>query len=478
MRAAVVAVLATAAALAAAGCVKKDPYVCATDEDCTVGGVPGFCEFDSHCSVADATCASGHRYGDEAGEVSGECTGEATGGTALCVVGPGIAEPDTCASVICEDEPWCCDVSWDKQCVLAAEARCDLQCDEIFAGNGYMESSVFADLDAPRPPLWSSSRGGFAYTSAWGDANNDGRADLAVAREGGNGDGDGVEIYFVEDITDDVLVVAPADIAGPEIGSVDYVEWRDYDADGYLDLLASGGSGTYLVKNSASGFSVTMLAVEPTRATWVDADGEAPYALVISYWVQNAERVVLHAMDEALDLDPITDENTLSMFASPDLVWCHVTGNTTRDLVGSGGYFVGTADGFAAPSLLGESGYGVVCADFDDDGDNDIAIGNYDAPVSIVRNQGGLGGAASFQSVGRVFLGGITAADLDNNGRLDLVFTDGRPGKGSEIPNYLLDNTGSPGAPDWFAERTVSDFNTGDNDAKAISAGPRPRPAD
>lgn len=74
MRAFIISVL-SLGCLAVAGCVNvAEEFTCTTDEQCTLKGVPGFCEADTkRCSTADTTCPSQRRYGTAAGDLSGEC---------------------------------------------------------------------------------------------------------------------------------------------------------------------------------------------------------------------------------------------------------------------------------------------------------------------------------------------------------------------------------------------------------------------
>lgn len=95
---AALAVVALAAA-ALVGCVAlHDSFRCGSDAACALAGRAGFCEPDGACSVADASCPSGHRYGDAAGAQSGRCT---TPLADLAVVAADLAPDDAGTPFVC-----------------------------------------------------------------------------------------------------------------------------------------------------------------------------------------------------------------------------------------------------------------------------------------------------------------------------------------------------------------------------------------
>jgi alpha-tubulin suppressor-like RCC1 family protein len=59
------------------GCSSLDSsFVCRADRECVIAGVQGFCEQTGSCSFADASCASGRRYGAYSlAGLAGQCTG-------------------------------------------------------------------------------------------------------------------------------------------------------------------------------------------------------------------------------------------------------------------------------------------------------------------------------------------------------------------------------------------------------------------
>jgi hypothetical protein len=463
MRASMPMSIAIASMLAAIGCAKPGQYVCAIDLDC---GADGFCEAGGLCSATDSECPSGRRYGELAGSRANDCVDDeppiTVDETALC--GVTAARPDgtgTCAQMVCAADSSCCETSWDQQCARIAEARCDLDCEEIIAAGGYSFSSVFR-LDAPRTMLWSQNYNRWNYTPAWGDIDGDGNPDLAYAREGSLPTSPGVVILESSGLSGDTLTLTPASIGGDPISWVENILWRDFDADGDLDLLASGMNGIWLVVTdnhtyTAHQLSTTMYA----SATWVSSSSAPPWKIAASYGGATP-RVVIETFDETYNVtgsQMIGDSND-------NAIWCHVGGTPARDLIVGDDIYLANATGFAAPTQASGDGFFPTCADLDADGDNDLVLGDYDS-VKIILNQNGL--TTPPIEFTTLAIGGITVADFDNNGRLDVLASTSTNMR-TEIPLYFFDHLET-----GFAPRDIlPDWNTADLDSQGVDVGRPP----
>ena len=483
-------VLIPAAVAAIAACVKSPAtYQCAVDDDCGAGGT---CEDDGRCSVADGACPSGRRYHASAGPVAGTCVPPADppdGPDApapdyrLCVAGIELSGDDACAAQVCATQPWCCEVSWDEQCVLAAEAACDRPCSQVLAGAGLDWVGAGTIDGTTYTSRFTGSHAGWVHGVAWGDLDTDDRPDLAVAREAITGAA-GVAIYRGGGLSGSNLILTPVSIGGAAIGSMDTVEWRDFDHDDDLDLLASGESGVVLIVQDGGAFTAHTLATETAQAIWADDDGVAPWDVVVIYQGvpgDGDERLVHHRLSgPPYAFDAITAANTLSTLPFTDLVWCDVSNDHRRDVVGAAFgravRFVATTSGFAAGEQLQVSGPMVACGDLDDDGDNDLVVSGFDSPLAVLRNDGGFG-VATFTSTATFQTGGLALGDLDHDGRLDLVVSDAKQpteNPPEPVPLTLFINTGVPGAT-WFDARLGPDWNGAERDSKGIDLGPLPR---
>lgn len=198
----------------------------------------------------------------------------------------------------------------------------------------------------------------------------------------------------------------------------------DYDNDGLTDLYVTGYGGNQLFRNLGNGtFSDVSQPTGTnangwsTSAAWLDYDRDGRLDLfVVRYMIWDFERGALYCGNP------------------PHRAYCHpdnfppVSNLLLRQK--SDGTFqdVSAAAGIAAyPS----KGLGVACADFNDDGATDIFVANDSERQSLFINQkdgtfqevAELSGAG-YDENGKTFAGmGIDAADMDNDGRPDVVIT-------------------------------------------------------
>jgi predicted nucleotidyltransferase len=226
-------------------------------------------------------------------------------------------------------------------------------------------------------------------TAAWGDYDNDGYLDFAVAglatgyvatiyRNNGNGS-------FSE--------------TGIPIGSGAYgsIAWGDYDHDGDLDLLITGrqssGNASHIYRNDGSGvftdIHAPLVDVFNSAGLWVDYDNDG-------------------------DLDVLITGESSRPVPQGNLPITKLYRNDGQDL------FVDTL----APLL--QVGRGTAAwGDYDNDGDLDLAIaGDYDLQNSgaakIYRNDSGV--LKEVSNLGPVKVAGFSGwADYDNDGDLDLL---------------------------------------------------------
>lgn len=229
----------------------------------------------------------------------------------------------------------------------------------------------------------SFSTDGRVNAAAWGDYDNDGDRDLAVAQVGGR-------VLLYRNAGDGSL-----EEVGSSLGLVETLEgqalaWSDYDRDGWVDLYvtsAAVGSNVLYDNGEGSGFSETALAAG-VDAAGADCRGAA--------WAD-------------YDRDGWPDLSVA--VCGPNLLFHNEGDGTFAE--------VATVAGVDDPS----DGEACSWADFDLDGDLDLFVLNQLGPNALFRNDGGgsfteVTETASLEAEGR---GAVAAwADVDNDGDPDL----------------------------------------------------------
>jgi len=298
---------------------------------------------------------------------------------------------------------------------------------------------------------------------AWADFDNDGFLDVFVTIDYGPGafhrnNGDGT---FSRVTQGPMLAANNNDHRG--------VAWADFDADGFVDLFVSsgprGGGKNALYKNNGDGtfssitnapFNVGTLAV---NCVWGDYnndgrpdlfvagssngsrnhlyrnDGNGNFTLMT---VQTAGAIVSAVANSAAWAD-YDNDGDLDLFAT---VGAFGSGVHLLRNEGSGVFTRITAAPFGAdraPSVTGAWG------DYDNDGDLDLFVANYNSAVNYLYRYDGNGAFTRVTSGSPVndanlFKAAYSCAwgDYDNDGFLDLVVTHVRGN-----PKLLYRNTGN-----------------------------------
>jgi len=253
--------------------------------------------------------------------------------------------------------------------------------------------------------------------------------------------GDGVELASLEPSGLDLAPVAPA-----------HMEVGDVTGDGIDDLvlaLSNGGSDQFdgaltLHRGQPdSGFSAPeLLGDQGSPAGLVLEDLNGDLAPDLAWTVPAQNQVIVRLNDgqggfEAPASVTVADPNGIAPLVDPgsgrvDLVVSQSNPGTTVILAndGAGGFTLSEA------FLVGASPRGVATGDLDGDGDQDIAVVNFDdESVTTLLRDGGKTIRADFD-VG-VPAEDVVAADIDDDGDVDLLVRSRR-----RQPNAMLLNRG------------------------------------
>ena len=197
----------------------------------------------------------------------------------------------------------------------------------------------------------------------------------------------------------------------------------DYDNDGNLDLYVTNFGSNALYQNRGDG---TFRDV--TQEAGVGGDRWSSSSVFVDYDRDgDLDLYVVNYVDFRLEDNRFCDLRNLGIRAychpdvypgAPDALYRNDGGGAFRDVTQEAGVY-----------RPGGRGLGVVCTDYDRDGDLDIYVANDSMENYLFANLGdgtfeelGLMSGAAFNEMGHTEAGmGVDCADVDGNGALDIV---------------------------------------------------------
>ena len=321
-------------------------------------------------------------------------------------------------------------------------------------------AAALPDFEPAQPELFAA---GGALANAWADADGDGDLDLFV---GFNGTPN--RLYLNRD---GVFAEGAAAAGLADARPTRAAAWGDFDGDGDADLLVGfapgAGSVLRLFRNDGGRFTdVTAeagLAVDGgavRQPSWVDVDGDGDVDLFVAF---RDRANALFRNDAGRFTDVAADAGLADARRSVGAVWLDydedgdldvVVGNMDGDANGvfrnDGGRFTDVAAqlglewGGRAPGLATNGTVRPCAADVDNDGRLDLFFANY-GPNGLFLNRGD----SRFDDVSAAWGVAIEGrydtcafADVDNDGRVDL-YVNGTVTGGVSHPDFLFRNTGT-----------------------------------
>lgn len=278
-------------------------------------------------------------------------------------------------------------------------------------------------------PEWSSAEKARAFGIAFGDMNNDGRPDLAVA----TGWAYSPQKYYKDYVylNQGGWLAASASWSSGDANTDQGALWVDADRDGWLDLAVTGAHKATRVYRNLGG-------TLDTAAAWVSTDND------------NQDAIMLDAGD-------VTGDGLLDLFVTDNVQLSGGSGKFRQYTGLSGGYYTAT------PTWSYYEGYGsaLALADPDRDGDLDLATGAWWDHARLFFNGGaGLPASPGWSSTGTSVVEKIVFGDVDPTAHTVKPFENHFPAAGNRrlfqltrrhvqaIEAVTLD--GTPLSPDRF----------------------------
>jgi hypothetical protein len=304
--------------------------------------------------------------------------------------------------------------------------------------------------------------GGATIPMAWGDPDNDGDLDLAV----GNFFGQPNALY----VNDSGGFTGQTPFGSDNTFAV---VWADHDNDGDLDLSVGNGSGQqnrlYVNDGNGNFTGEDQFGANSTVAlAWADVELDGDLDLAVGNGILNAIQQNFLYINNGNGT--FTGVPMFGMEQTGSLVWGDVNGDFYPDLaVGNGGF---TAEGPNALyvnngngsfTMRAEFGNGdtasVVWGDYDNDGDLDLAVGNWNGGQNRLYVNDGNGNFTGEDQFGMRDPNTLAWGDSDLDGDLDLAVGNGDFSSADQ--NYLYINNGDL----TFTEQ--AEFGLGSTDAVA-----------
>jgi hypothetical protein len=305
-------------------------------------------------------------------------------------------------------------------------------CESTFGGTAYTSNQVKIVVSNYIEQTGISLTGVYNSSVTWGDYDNDG--DLDILLTGYSQSGRISKIYrndgsntFTEQTG---ILLTPVDYGSSA--------WGDYDNDGYIDILLTGGSDSGPVSkiyhnNGNNTFTeqtgISLTGVSSGSVAWGDYDNDGDLDILLTGNSVSGTISKIYRNDAGV----FTDINAgLTAARMSSVAWGDYDNDGDLDILLSG--YNDATYGFSTiyrndngvftdinAGLYANPNSSVAWGDYDNDGDLDILLAIYDV-LKIYRNDAGTftdinAGFASIKN------GSVAWGDYDNDGDLDFIIS-------------------------------------------------------
>ncbi|HSH01633.1 MAG TPA: FG-GAP-like repeat-containing protein, partial [Anaerolineae bacterium] len=317
-------------------------------------------------------------------------------------------------------------------------------------GGNAQYNELYENIGTTLSLTWQSPNTDIARDLAWGDYDNDGDLDLIISTIGGDNMN-----HLYENVNGTLLNELGFGWSGTSLSTYS-VDWGDWNDDGYLDLAFGAYAETYIyTNNTVNSFDLSYQSTHSPNTSyavsWGDWDNDGDLDLATAG--NRFQRIIENDAYATFEFDTLNNwgwEETI-VHTVNDIKWADwdndgnldlTIADTNRNVIlgNHSGLPIDQAITFTHPLSNPQD---LAWGDWDNDGDLDVVVATGNGyPLQLWENDNGTlkldpSNNWGWESTETVTNTAVAWGDWDNDNDLDLAV-----GNGDNTPNYVYENDG------------------------------------